>query len=68
MCFDVCLHLEKTDNRCQPCGLVLRPYFLLVRLNEKLYQHFQGSSEATSVHLIKNFGEHAPRHLAHTPL
>ena len=41
---------------------------ILVRPNEKLYQHFQGSSEATSVHLIKNFGEHAPRHLAHIPL
>ena len=26
---------------------------VLVRLNEKFYQHFQGSSEATSEHLIK---------------
>ena len=30
MCFDVCLHLEKTDDRCQPCGLVPRPYFFIV--------------------------------------
>ena len=27
MCFDVCLHLEKTDNHCQPCGIVPRSYF-----------------------------------------